>query len=191
MPIVASGSLAIGTTTTDNQTLQQLLQQYQIHFKKLVLKKTGDDESTFAMVMFVHIVSKICDELQIPCRRGVTVHIKNATRNGNGRVSIAEVVEGFKHGSKPYRSPYTFANYRTIKLNAEALLDHMETEGNEPEGRYVTRAKELLQTPLTDAVKLNAGRYGKIKDFKLRVKALSIKYELVMPKDVEVKEEDY
>ncbi|KAF8328279.1 hypothetical protein F5887DRAFT_1083261 [Amanita rubescens] len=192
VPMVASTSLDVGTTTTsDNQILQRLLEQYQIHFQRLVLKKTGDDESAFAMVMFVRIVSEICDELHIPCRRGIAVHVKHAAGHGNGRISIADVVEGFKHGSKPYRSPYTFGNYRTIKLNAEALLDYMENECKEPDNRYVERARQLLETPLTDAVKLNAGRYGKIKDFELKVKALSIKHELVTPKEEEAREDDY
>ncbi|KAF8350839.1 hypothetical protein F5887DRAFT_1069803 [Amanita rubescens] len=137
------------------------------------------------------IVSEICDELHIPCRRGIAVHVKHAAGHGNGRISIADVVEGFKHGSKPYRSPYTFGNYRTIKLNAEALLDYMENECKEPDNRYVERARQLLETPLTDAVKLNAGRYGKIKDFELKVKALSIKHELVTPKEEEAREDDY
>ena len=178
--------------TPDNPMLQRLLHQYQIHFQKLVLKKTGDDESAFAMVMFVRIISEICNELGIPCRRGVAVHVKNAATNGNGRISIADVVEGFKHGSKPYRSPYTFGNYRTIKLMAEVLLDHMESEcecGLNTDNRYVTRTKELLQTPLNDALQLHAARYGKIKDFEFKVKDLSVKHQLVTPK--EEPKEDY
>jgi hypothetical protein len=191
MPIVASASLAVGSTTTDKPMLQQLLEQYQVHFQKLVLKKKGDDESAFAMVMFVRIVSEICEQLWIPCRRGVVVHIKGTVGDGNARISIADVVEGFKHGSKPYRSPNTFGNYCTTKLNAEALLDHLETECPESEGRYVTRAKELLRTPLTNAMNLIAGRYGKIKDFEHKVKTLMIRYELVTPKEEEAQEEDY
>jgi hypothetical protein len=165
MPIVASASLAVGSATTDKPMLQQLLEQYQVHFQKLVLKKKGDDESAFAMVMFVRIVSEICEQLRIP--------------------------EGFKHGLKPYRSPNTFGNYCTIKLNAEALLNHLETECPESEGRYVTRAKELLRTPLADAMNLIAGQYGKIKNFEHKVKTLMIRYELVMPKEEEAQEEDY
>jgi hypothetical protein len=189
VPDIPSTSLGISATSA-SPMLSYMLQQYQVHFQKLVLKKSGDDEdeNTFGLVMFVRIVSEICNELHIPCRRGISVHVKNAARNGNGRISIADVVEGFKHGLKPYRSPYTFRNYCTIKLNAETLLDHMETECEceMPKTRFMTRAKELLQTTFNDAIKLTASRYGKIKDFELTVKELSVKHQLVMPK-----EEDY
>jgi hypothetical protein len=178
MPATAftSVSQAIAPPTLDDSMLERLLQQNQPHFQKLVLKKTGDSESAFAMFMFVRIVTEVCEALHIPCGRGVAVHVRYPVGDGTARIGIADIVEGFKDGSKVYRSPNTFGNYRTMVVNAEALLNHMESEGRDHsprEIRYLRRARQLLQTPLHEAVQLDASRYGKIKEFADEVKTLT------------------
>ena len=149
------------------------MQEYHTYFQNLVLRKNGENESAFALFMFVRIVTEVCMALGIPCGRRIALFTKFQV--GNEQICIADIVEGFKDGMTPYRSPNTFKNYRGLKLNAEALLEHMEREGfvtSPRERRYINQAKELLLTPLDGAVRLGASRYGKIKTFDLQVKEM-------------------
>jgi hypothetical protein len=123
--------------------------------------------------MFVRIVTDVCTALGIPCGRRVAIFTK--FQAGNEQICIADIVEAFKDGATPYRSPNTFKNYRGLKLNAEALLAYMERERmvtSPRDIRYINRAKELLLTPLDEAVRLTASWYGKIKNFEHEVKEM-------------------
>ncbi|KAF8328648.1 hypothetical protein F5887DRAFT_1082973 [Amanita rubescens] len=165
---------AIATTSTAPAIVKDLVQQYHDLFQKLVLRKNGENESAFALFMFVRIVTDVCAALGIPCGRRVAIFTK--FQAGNEQICIADVVEAFKDGTTAYRSPNTFKNYRGLKLNAEALLEYMEREGmvtSPRDIRYITRARQLLSTPLEEAAHLVASWYGKIKNFDQEVKQMA------------------
>ncbi|KAF8333273.1 hypothetical protein F5887DRAFT_922101 [Amanita rubescens] len=173
-PINSSTPQAIATVSTTSAIVGSLVQQYYDHFQKLVLRKNGENESAFALFMFVRIVTEVCTALGIPC--GCRVAIFTKFQAGNEQICIADIVEAFKDGTTPYRSPNTFKNYRGLKLNAAALLEYMERERmvTSPwDIRYINRAKELLLTPLDEAVRLTASWYGKIKNFEYEVKEMA------------------
>lgn len=124
--------------------------------------------------MFVWIVTEVCVALGFLCRCHVSIFSKFWV--GDEQICIVDIVEAFKEGTMPYRSPNTFKNYHALKLNAEVLLNNMERDGLVTSAQqiwYITLARELLVTPLNKAIDLGASWYRKIKTFKCEVKMMA------------------
>jgi hypothetical protein len=167
------------TTNTTPSSLQTshvqedlIPQEYRSYFHRLV-EGNENGNTAFAMFMRVRIVTEICEKLGIPCRTGVDINRQFPV--GDRRVSVADIIRALGH-----RQPNTFKNYRGWVNLARACLSNLESmDLDDPSvKRFLSRARELLRTPLGNAVVLEPARYGKISDFNILVKSLAVRYNL-------------
>ena len=136
--------------------------------KRLVLDQEKNS-TAFTQVMYVRIVTEICQYLGMPTSHGVS--IEEGTQVGDRLVSIRDVIVELKGvDGRPYKSAKTFGNYRTWVNKATTLLSRMESEDpglkqSHAEIQFRRHVHDLLQTPLAEALSLNPSLYGLSSDF--------------------------
>jgi hypothetical protein len=158
---------AIALSSAVSQDDNFIPEEYQAYFRTLVLQKQNRDDTAFSMFMHIHIVTEICNKLGIPCVPGQKITDQHLV--GSRRLCISDIVQKLGH-----QKPGTFNNHRGCVHLARLCLDSLEAYGAEAlETKLMRQVRELLDTPLSDAVKLKASRYGNMKDFNNNIKLIA------------------
>ena len=154
----------VAIRSTPSQSI--ILKKFLTHFKRLVLDQDPND-TAFSKIMYVRIVIEVCNHYGISCKHKVGIDMK---KDG---LCVRDIIEELKdREGEQYRSTKTFQNYHGWVHKATFLLSQMENEaGNSNlnqsplELRFMSNAKDLLRTPLENALSLDPSIYGNSKHF--------------------------
>ena len=167
MAIANGAPKAIASSSAISQDDNLIPEEYEVYFWTLVLQKQNRDDTMFSMFMHIHIVTEICNKLGIPCVPGQQITDQHLV--GGQCLCVLDIVQRLGH-----RKPRTFNNHRGCMHLAHLCLDSLEVYGAKVlETKLMQQARELLDMPLSDAVKLKASRYGNMKDFNNKIKLIA------------------
>ena len=171
MAVANDAPKAIASSSAISQDNNLIPEEYKAYFRTLVLQKQNRDDTAFSVFMHIHIVTEIvteiCNKLGIPCVPGQRITDQHLV--GGRCLCVSDIVQRLGH-----RKPRTFNNHHGCMHLACLCLDSLEVYGAEVlETKLMQQARELLDTPLSDAVKLKASRYGNMKDFNNKIKLIA------------------